>query len=752
MMRMSLSLLLFVLLAPACGGAQSPFIKAPVRVDPCVNDLFFVDVPLEVDIERVPRDFTDTLARALTEKARQNVGWFCEGGVCDPLRRPGSLVAVVAPLLPDDREAERRFLRAAFYYTPKAGSFVDAQRLMVRDAAVCDAVAGIEAAVAEHGGPVADKLYVGRACMASGQQIRRDVVQPRPKLRDDFDRDRLKPAISDAMLNWHLERMGVDEPRRSRTPIVLIDTGVRGEIVATEAWPTPAEVLPSGYDADARPVTPPARVAHPHGTEMAVAIRQITTAPIVDVPVLGINGRVPLGQVARAVDSAARRLGDRPGVINLSLGWAPEIERVRKLARGACITLEAPAGEAMRSVLARVRAAHPKVLVVAAGGNRARLGDGYLDQTIARYEATVTDDALASDAFYPAQWGLRSTDGAPTVLAVGATQSTGRVAGMDQGQATLFAPGQHVYLNAEGDAVRDICAAGQTALTFPRAVTGSSIAAAFTSAAAAGIWDQQPDVTAAEAARLLYLAGEPMGVTRDGRVRPYAGINRIAGRRLHLGRLDILLSAHERTLRACGEGGAAFTGPTVSGACAQALEALRFDERLRAESAAIVWPRTRAPACPVAFGDASRLRMRVDGAQVCGGDVAEPLCANADLYSAGDAGPQPELDGCDDCMLFELSDGTARMQGIINPGFPEGTLITDPWLIAYWEDGSKATVDLSGTDQVWAAGKSLDISGLKLDLGDHLLSKANVFLSTTIKTPSQTTGTTDMSPVRVGDE
>lgn len=756
-------LLLFVTLSACGAAAKKPppgplgdFVKNPVRTDPCVNDLFVIDLPLEADARQAPRDFAARLTAQLTATARANRGWFCDPGRCGPLDAPDALAARVERLLdPRPGLEPERFHRVAFYYRPEGASklpWANARRLIVRDGAACDAVAGVRAAVDAVFGR-RSPFYVARACTASGQQITRPDLTP----RDDADFGDLVPDISPRMLDWHLQQIGVERPSDDRAPIVLVDTGVRADLIdGVEAVDPPAEVLPAAFDDRGRPVSRRPAVRHPHGTEMAAAMRQITRAPIRDLAVLGVDGRVPLGQVARAVDAAAAALGDDGAVINLSLGWAPEIERQRKLIRGACTTIEQPAGEAMRAVLARIHGEQTGVLVVAAAGNRAWLGEAYRQTFAARFDASVFGDARETDAFYPAQWGLRPSpiDNArrPTVLAVGANRSTGEPAAMDHRQASLYAPGQHVYVTGDGDAAPECSAGGEQGVSFPRPITGSSVAAALTSALAVRIVDRHPRLKARDLARLLYLAGVPIGVERDGRLTPHQGLHRLPARRLHAGRLDRLLRDPEPALEACAGQSPALTGAAPTAACVEALEARGLDERLTGPTPAITWPRTREPVCGSETVEA-RLRVRPSAVAVCEGATPPPGCRIADLYSAGDAGPQPETDGCDDCSLqVNIAEQLGRIQGILSPGYPEGTLITNPWLVAYWSTGEKVMVDLSDVDQVWGPGKMLDIAGLKLELGGLDLTKADVFLSLNVKTPGQTSASNDMSPLRVGED
>lgn len=722
---------------------DAPFIAKPVRVDACGNDLFFVDLPLEADADLMPPDFPARLATALTETAQANVHWFCDPGRCDALAVEDRLVARVAPVLAGPEAA--RFLRVGFYYRPAPESgtpWADAERLWVRDDSVCDAVTALHATLDVLTGLPDHPFYAGRACTASGQQVAPGEA----------------PDLTQAMLDWHLDQLGIDAPFDARVPIVLVDTGVQPDVVGgVRPVAVPGEALPARFDGAGQPVPVAPANRHPHGTEMAVAMRQITTAPILDLPALGRDGRVPLGQVARAVEATVAALGDDPAVINLSLGWAPEVERERKLIRGACRTAESPAGEAMRAVLAHVYAEHTNQLVVAAGGNRAFIGDAYRQTFSGRVQAGAFGDALETDAFYPAQWGLRGTaisgSPRPTVLAVGAARSTGGPAGLDQRRALLYAPGEHVYLTADGEAPAACGAGGEVAVTFPRAVTGSSVAAALTSALATRVLEAVPDLKTAQFARLLYLAGVPMGVEAGEALVPQLGLHELPMRRLHAGRLERLLADPMPALAACRGTAPALTGPAPTADCVAALEARGLDETLQGPEPAVTWAGPREPICDSPVVDGAALELAPSAGRICEEATPPPTCAVADLYSAGDAGPQPEHNGCDDCaLLVNLGEETMRLQGILSTALPTDTEITNPWIIAYWSTGEKAVLDLGGLDQVWAPGKALDIAGLKLDLGGLELAKADVFLSTSIKTPDQTSATNDMSPLRVGED
>lgn len=226
-----------------------------------------------------------------------------------------------------------------------------------------------------------------------------------------------------------------------------------------------------------------------HAAAMATLIRDI--APDVEIRsynglpgLAGAEAGSPTGALAgalqRAYDDLSADTG-RPVVVNLSLGWPPEMG-TSALLRGAdqCETTEGPSGQAVAEMLRRLDGL--RTLIVAAGGNRG-------PSLVAAAEAPPApsqpgwvlerpcDAARGPELFFPASWDRPTCEEvpidqwAPMVLAVGAH---GRQARLPLAPSSvLMAPGVGVPLR------------GHSELALPPRITGTSAAAAITSGVAA---------------------------------------------------------------------------------------------------------------------------------------------------------------------------------------------------------------------------------------------------------------------------
>lgn len=115
-----------------------------------------------------------------------------------------------------------------------------------------------------------------------------------------------------------------------------------------------------------------------HGDAMRALISEVADVTIAAYPVLGADGTGTLSDVAVGVDRALAEARTTPLVVNMSIGWPPELEQPRD----GLGCLEDPAGEAVRYTLlmARLRdegalaAGHDgPTAVVMAAGNRATM-------------------------------------------------------------------------------------------------------------------------------------------------------------------------------------------------------------------------------------------------------------------------------------------------------------------------------------------------------------------------------------------
>lgn len=272
----------------------------------------------------------------------------------------------------------------------------------------------------------------------------------------------------------------------------LLDTGVDGRVVV-------------GVGATDGATGRPTHDRFGHGTHMATLLREVE-ATVTSYRVLDGDGRGTFAQLAWGIASAAYA-GER--ILNLSVGWAPRFGESRLVRR----TLEYLADR------------RPDVLVVAAAGNREFTPE---ETTSLFYPAAHRGDfdtLVAVD-------GVRPND-RPIVLAVPGVETD------------LVAPALLVY-GGWPRALLD--PPPKTAALADRGLTGTSVAAAQVSAAAANVWNAAPTLTAAE----VIVALVDGGVSLSGDPGPARGV-----------RLD-----HCGALAAVGAAPAACGVPVAGGAIA----------------------------------------------------------------------------------------------------------------------------------------------------------------------------------------
>ena len=303
------------------------------------------------------------------------------------------------------------------------------------------------------------------------------------------------------MLDWHLRRLnlppGAPDPGGEARPngpfIALLDSGVQPGLGITDLQ----------VDGTAAATAP----THPHGSLLAAMMLQVDPgARIVSYRALGgANAPPGLGKTAdfaRALEQVLFANPDTvglPTIVNLSVGWPPELSRPR-VVRGIrrevdpttgvwrhaddalCVTTEDGPGGALRYALAMAYHAHeaagrPPVTVFGAAGNRGvgqrpnpalmaeTLGhltcsDGSVEPRV--HDAWCDGDRPKTEAnlYLPALWGhegvtfnpWRPSDcgegiGARVIEPVGAIDDQDRVAITDPefAQPPLVAPGERVY-------------------------------------------------------------------------------------------------------------------------------------------------------------------------------------------------------------------------------------------------------------------------------------------------------------------
>lgn len=185
--------------------------------------------------------------------------------------------------------------------------------------------------------------------------------------------------------------------------------------------------------------------------------------------------------------------GQGPLVINLSLGWPPEYNAFdERLAAGAAadaplplppvpdeneLCREAPTGQSVFTMLALIRdlrAADAPVMVFAAAGNRAVP------------ELPYPADPAEWPRFYPAQWGRGWTGWEDAEAELPPVVAVERTAATQMG--LLDALGRGVEFAAPGVAVR--VPIHSAAVSLPVAMTGTSVATALMSGAAARLAEE----------------------------------------------------------------------------------------------------------------------------------------------------------------------------------------------------------------------------------------------------------------------
>ena len=646
-------------------------------------DTLFIDVPVSRPIPGAAP--LDRIRMRLTEL---DAAWFCEAGdgACLDEVRAGiaaGTFGLLSRLIPVGTagagEAPERFLRLTFarpMQPDQVGSVVNAVRTWVGESGM-PATVGREAA----------------AVVLSG------------------------PARADAATRaYALARVGLEAlpPGRSvnaRVDVALLDTGIDPRVAA--ALGTQSVELPGGDLAGD---------LHPHGTHMALLLRQMTErAQIHDVRVLGTNGVGPVGDVARGLISSIS-LGNpnRPLVINLSLGWPPELGQPRLMrdANGTVVGREDPVGESVRYalLLARERGA----LVVAAAGNRptrAAAARAVYDRWFDVSDMPPATGCAGVPApagprhFFPAEWSRVVTcapGGQPASLAwtVGALGEGDAPAALaiDGREHALWLPGEHVYLEVPQVPVSTPefeCGVGERAgLSSPTVVSGTSVSAALASGLVARLVarDEAVDANASAAAAALLL---------ELSARPGAPGPRVDGCRA-----EAAMTCRPAPCLAA-DGGVP-TDPAVRQACAAALAACRPLDACRVPAPA---PRNldalgfrpeEACACQHAPDTVA------PEAACAGVDTVCPYEQTLDAHSLGFAGPQPIQPTCPDCIAY-VGVATAKVDLALalDEALTEATAFQSAWLVVKSPAGTtwKALSDTTSLNQ-WLAGQAIYIAGI----------------------------------------
>ncbi|MCA9556570.1 MAG: S8/S53 family peptidase, partial [Myxococcales bacterium] len=260
------------------------------------------------------------------------------------------------------------------------------------------------------------------------------------------------------MATWHLTELGIDPlaPKPAPLPglvdVAVIDTGLMAPVAAALGVASRTDYHP----------TDPRQMAH--GTGMALMVADTARNPTIhDFRALDFGGTAISETLAHALDDAlfgaATGNPDRPEVLNLSLGWPPELARPATISGETCTDYENGFGEPIRYLLDVARrmddAGDRAIFVSAAAGNRPLpVQSGLFPAPPAGALDPACDFPPADpDLYYPGQWGRVESCRAGentnhrVSLAVSAVDDRLRPIGISipGGETALVAPGQHVY-------------------------------------------------------------------------------------------------------------------------------------------------------------------------------------------------------------------------------------------------------------------------------------------------------------------
>lgn len=452
-----------------------------------------------------------------------------------------------------------------------------------------------------------------------------------------------------------------------------------------QASPVVVAVVDSAPRNAAQPVGALTVGRSPHGTTVGLVIHQMVCpklpvgdpgCPVRLSPQLALDSVIEggdvreeagggnvgtLSSVARAViqgllDWAAFRKTNPEArlVVNLSIGWDP-----------AMVSDEATSA-GMAAVLAALRFAERNgALIVAAAGNRSGgVAESPGPMFPARWEATQKSTGCApgaQGACPPLLYAVAGVDDEGRPLTNVRAEGIPRLAA--NGLQVTVSPGQF------GDG------------TFP-ALTGSSMAAAAVSGAAAAVLAARSGITREEVVALLYTGGKPTGLTADfcpGTLSGCKASVRVVGP----GSADLPLSVPEASPRS---------------AVFEELATVTPDE---VATITVQVTAVDAPACG-------------EGYRLAGGD-AEAACADVAGLRAPRAvlvHPQPGSPGCDVCTLFPEGQTTRRLWYQANKALTVSKLVVSS-LVLHDSVKRTSTVVRLGDKSV-EPGRLLVIEGLQV--------------------------------------
>lgn len=705
---------------------------------PCRADLIFLERTLWS--ARAPDNFSGDLKQAIDDSLFPD--WFCDPWDAACLAKAGSIESRVTALLPDRAgygrdEGHQRFFRLFFVSMSTRVPQTATSRIPVRDSMICEVVQKVRRA-AVNVSRLDDGWRIGRECEAMGSGI-----------------DEL---VSEAARRWHTDRLGAssDDSAGENVRIALVDSGVieDGES-ALDVKSVYDGVNGSLGSGDAVPTAG----RHVHATAMAAYLRELVPgAPILDYRVLNNGGLATVGGLARALDQALLDADAIESlVISLSVGIAPEYSNPSWLRASddSCRVIEDGVGESLRFVLdvARNRdaASEPRVLVVAAGGNRTLGGDAAsVFYPAPHYAESPCGPSAAGGedvSFLPGMYGelpsCRSElDPARTLtLTTGAVDSRDQpsVVSMRAAEPALVAPGQNVYADHPGlpkasPGINCLTESGpENGLYFPTPLTGTSVSTALTSGAAAlaqsrYFAESGNPMSAGHLARLLYLTGEST----------CRGTKGVPVRRLSVERLETALASCP-ALVACAEsatGSYADVDGITRDSCAAELVACGLESWDQNQSGVLdvcvqydpvrAYPTDLIDRLTCPKGAMNCVSSEPGCIHVCGPhEIDAGACSPSpptlneppvDRYVLGGTGPQPETGGCIDCAAMNsVSEFDLVLN--INPYLPPDTDFDQPEIAVVDAEGQPIVLislaELTNTAD-WQPGGVIVVPGVDL--------------------------------------
>lgn len=734
----------------------------------CDDALFFVEVPVASPLPWPDAGAPERAAVALQEMLEPRVSaWFCDGGDvdCDVSQTWVQLDAVLPERnLPGRENGHLRAFRLRFL-APDGTA-----RHVVRRA-MCDVIEAIRTAFDQVLPPVgqapgsrpSDVLNVGRECtvMAHAQEA----------------------WASLEARTWHLGATGL--PPGSAGPQAQGGRAdARVEVALLDGALTEETATALGIQQDLRPT--PWHVANgneapsQHGTGMAVLLRQAAPgANIVLHRAIDALGTSPIADLAVGLDRALYDRADDslPLILNMSVGWMPELEYPARLTGSvadglerdgnptACTTTEDAVGESVRYVLNLARnldSQRRPIVAIAAAGNRA-VAPAYPEspRPLDRRKDPCGGPIEWTDKlpFFPAGFSVWKTCDGPRrppralAIAVNGVDPRGYPAldSMLWANVPLVAPGEHVYADVAQPAAFGATSPSDVAvcdgapaqprgpIVLPAVYSGTSTAAVLTSGALARAFQAArsagpgrlrpprrratlPDFV--QSARLLWLTGLRTGVQVSG--QPFQQ------RRADFGRLAAVLRdpARAALLNCVGadETPAPLVDATLRTRCRAGLRAVGLWQPDPVAPSPRFDPGPAETPCTAAI-PSELLAANCAGADTCTLGHIEGIY---DSYSAQAYGPLPGGTWCPDCRARTAATlQTAPAQNAtgasldltfsVAADLPADQLLDIVRLDAYLLNGQALHFDLSvlGLSGL-AAGGAYALPGLTVELPEGI--------------------------------